>query len=162
MHGWGSRGRTTVSDRDYFDDYQTAVFLWCRFAFVNKPPSQGRYPYYPTCHLRDMTTHFFCFEPQNASETINTFITAMWDNEANFYVYRRVGPASFLIDTIQPYKCCKTPPVKDITLTKFRATTFLLTICALNTMTPPSTTWSTARKLTRLLPFPRGGSNNER
>ncbi|GAV04532.1 hypothetical protein RvY_14800 [Ramazzottius varieornatus] len=51
-----------------------------------------------------MTDQWYCYNPRNASVTVNTFITG-FSSKIYFFVFRIPGP-----DTVQPYKCCKTPP----------------------------------------------------
>ncbi|GAU95129.1 hypothetical protein RvY_06804 [Ramazzottius varieornatus] len=104
-------GEAATGIQDQVADYKRITALWCRFTFVNKPASGGRYPYYPSCHVRNMTDFFFCFDPQRSALTVNTFMTAVWDSESMFFVNRLVrGGPDAANDTIQPYKCCKTPP----------------------------------------------------
>ncbi|GAV01150.1 hypothetical protein RvY_11904-2 [Ramazzottius varieornatus] len=78
--------------------------------FPFKPPAEGRYPYYPSCHVRDfgVPNQYFCYVAQNSSMTVDTFMTGLWDSEFQYWVYR-VG-TGFNGDDTQPFKCCKTPP----------------------------------------------------
>jgi hypothetical protein len=98
-----------VGYQDFVDDYERVQALWCKFMFPFKPPSNGLYPYYPSCVVRNYTDTFFCFDAKNASVSINTFVTAVWDNEYNWYQYRPGGYNTINGDDLQPYKCCKTP-----------------------------------------------------
>ncbi|OWA51638.1 hypothetical protein BV898_16114 [Hypsibius exemplaris] len=104
-------GEAMVGIHDWIDDFEKLQTIWCKFMFPYKPPSQGVYPYYPTCHYRDfgiLVNQMFCFDAKNASLTINTFITALWDDEFQFWVYRP-GSGPIVGDDRQPFKCCKTP-----------------------------------------------------
>ncbi|XP_055333684.1 uncharacterized protein LOC129585135 [Paramacrobiotus metropolitanus] len=102
-------GEAVVGIQDFVDDFQKIYAIWCRFMFPYKPPSEGKYPYYPSCIYRDYRFQFFCFDRQNISLTINTFMTAIWDNEYQFWVGRIGSTVSINNDFQQPYKCCKTP-----------------------------------------------------
>ena len=64
-----------------------------------------------SCHVRNMSDQYFCFDPQNAARTINTVMTAVWDNEAVWQLFRQTpGGPDRGTDLLQLYKCCKTPP----------------------------------------------------
>ncbi|OWA55016.1 hypothetical protein BV898_19401 [Hypsibius exemplaris] len=73
--------------------------VWCKFTFPLKEPSQGAYPFYSGCHVRNFTEQPTCYDPLNHSGTVNTFITGMWNNAWYWYTW----------NAVQPYKCCKTP-----------------------------------------------------
>ncbi|OQV14928.1 hypothetical protein BV898_10829 [Hypsibius exemplaris] len=104
-------GEAMTGIQDGVDDFERLTFMSCRFMFPHKPASQGVYPFYPRCHVRDFKTQFFCFDAQNASATLNTFMTGLWDSDFNFFVHRSLLPSvdPFTGDSLQPYKCCQTP-----------------------------------------------------
>ncbi|XP_055333934.1 uncharacterized protein LOC129585319 [Paramacrobiotus metropolitanus] len=102
-------GEAMIGITDQIDDFQRIAAIWCRFMFPYKPPSNGVYPYYPSCVFREYRYQFFCFDTQNASTTINTFMTGIWDNEWIFWVARIGTTRSTASDYFQPYKCCKVP-----------------------------------------------------
>ncbi|OQV14927.1 hypothetical protein BV898_10828 [Hypsibius exemplaris] len=104
-------GEAMTGIQDWIDDFEKLTAVSCRFTFPHKPAAQGIYPYYPRCHVRDYTTQFFCFDAQNASVTLNTFITGLWDSDFQFYVFRTLSGSTdpFMGDATQPYKCCQTP-----------------------------------------------------
>ncbi|OQV12450.1 hypothetical protein BV898_13250 [Hypsibius exemplaris] len=93
-------GEAMVGVLNWVDDFQGLNLVWCKFMFPLKEPSNGMYPYYSGCHARNLTNEPTCYDPQNHAATVNTFITGMWNQ--NWYWY--------LFFTVQPYKCCKTPP----------------------------------------------------
>ncbi|GAU93985.1 hypothetical protein RvY_05834 [Ramazzottius varieornatus] len=90
--------------QDFIQNYERLEAVKCSFSFPNKPPAQGRYPYYPSCHVRNYTNQYHCFDPQNADRTLNSFITGLWDNDFQFLTYRVPND-----EPTQLYKCCKTP-----------------------------------------------------
>ncbi|GAU92097.1 hypothetical protein RvY_04225-1 [Ramazzottius varieornatus] len=96
-------GEAAVGIQDFVNDYQKIEVLWCKFMFPYKPPTNGLYPFYPNCHIRNYTQQFFCFSPVNVLATINTFITGLWDNDLQFFVSRRG------LDDTNIYKCCRAP-----------------------------------------------------
>ncbi|OQV14932.1 hypothetical protein BV898_10833 [Hypsibius exemplaris] len=96
-------GEAVAGIQDWVNDYQKIEVLWCKFMFPYKPPTNGLYPFYPNCHIRNYTAQFFCFSPGAFSLTVNTFITGIWDNELQFFVGRRG------LDDSNIYKCCKAP-----------------------------------------------------
>ncbi|XP_055330626.1 uncharacterized protein LOC129582998 isoform X1 [Paramacrobiotus metropolitanus] len=102
-------GEAMTGVQDFTDDFERLTAAWCKFMFPYKPPSHGVYPYYPNCVVRNFTNEYFCFHTNDASRSINTFVTALWDNEFNFYVHRPGGFGLTTGDDLQPYKCCKTP-----------------------------------------------------
>ncbi|XP_055332546.1 uncharacterized protein LOC129584413 [Paramacrobiotus metropolitanus] len=63
----------------------------------------GLYPYYPSCVVRNYTTQFFCFDRRNSTMSINTFMTAVWDDEYQWFTWR---PGA---DDTVGMKCCKVP-----------------------------------------------------
>ncbi|GAU95741.1 hypothetical protein RvY_07309-2 [Ramazzottius varieornatus] len=71
--------------------------------FPQKPPTGGVYPYYPSCHVRNYTNQWFCYDKSQHEKTSNTFVTAFWDNEENWLTTIPFA------DDLQNYKCCKTP-----------------------------------------------------
>jgi len=97
-------GEAAVGIQDWVNDFQKIEVLWCKFIFPYKPPTNGLYPFYPNCHIRNYTQQFFCFSPVAFKSTANTFLTGLWDNELQFFVGRRG------LDDTNIYKCCKTPP----------------------------------------------------
>ncbi|XP_055331082.1 uncharacterized protein LOC129583336 isoform X2 [Paramacrobiotus metropolitanus] len=102
-------GEALVGLQDFFDDFERLQMVWCKFMFPYKPPSHGKYPYYPSCVVRNYTDTYFCLNAKDISASINTFVTALWDNEFNFYQFRVGGYNSIQGDDLQPFKCCKTP-----------------------------------------------------
>ncbi|XP_055349906.1 uncharacterized protein LOC129596602 [Paramacrobiotus metropolitanus] len=107
---WRSRWHIECMDgeamwgiHDLTDDFQRLWFIWCKFMFPYKPPSNGLYPYYPSCHTRNITMEFFCYDPRDNVATLNSFVTGWWDNEYQFRVDRVKD------DRTSTLKCCKTP-----------------------------------------------------
>ncbi|XP_055334046.1 uncharacterized protein LOC129585407 [Paramacrobiotus metropolitanus] len=98
-------GEGVIGIRDNNDDFKRLTVIWCRFLFPYKPQLNGLYPYYSGCIMRNLTTEAFCFSPKNATNTVNTFITGFWDNDAAFVIFRSKGE-----DAPNTYKCCRTPP----------------------------------------------------
>ncbi|OQV20967.1 hypothetical protein BV898_05042 [Hypsibius exemplaris] len=96
-------GEAMIGIQDWVNDYNQITQLWCKFMFPNKPPTNGLYPYYPNCFVRNYTTQFHCYQPKEHSASINTFVTALWDNDFQWWQFRGVP------DNIAPYKCCKMP-----------------------------------------------------
>ncbi|OQV13989.1 hypothetical protein BV898_11761 [Hypsibius exemplaris] len=90
---------------DFTDDFIRVQQLWCKFTFPLKPPTNGLYPYYQRCHVRNITDTFHCYDPLRHNLTSDTFMTALQSSNLNFNSYRLTG-----IDLVSPYKCCKTPP----------------------------------------------------
>ncbi|GAU92303.1 hypothetical protein RvY_04400-2 [Ramazzottius varieornatus] len=68
-----------------------------------KPPTNGIYPFYPNCFTKNFTTQFFCYTPRFHDAAVDSFITAFFDNEFSFNLYRP------FVDDSAPYKCCKAP-----------------------------------------------------
>ncbi|XP_055332873.1 uncharacterized protein LOC129584646 [Paramacrobiotus metropolitanus] len=97
-------GEAIVGIQDWVNDFQKIEAVWCKFMFPYKPPTNGMYPYYPICFLRNYTSQFFCFNPQHIQLSVNSFITGFWDNELQFLVFRKG------LDDSQLYKCCRVPP----------------------------------------------------
>ncbi|GAU96463.1 hypothetical protein RvY_07904-2 [Ramazzottius varieornatus] len=99
-----------VGIQDYQDDFFKLQNMWCKYMFPYKPASQGAYPYYPSCHVKDFAVpnQNFCFDAQNAARTVNTFMTALRDDEFSFFIFR--PGIGYGTDGTQQYKCCKTPP----------------------------------------------------
>ncbi|XP_055338562.1 uncharacterized protein LOC129588392 [Paramacrobiotus metropolitanus] len=85
-------------------DFGALTYVWCKFMFPYKPPSNGLYPYYRNCFMHDYRINFFCYDPGNHTLTRNTFVVGYWDNDWVFWTFT---PNT---DLIQPYKCCQTPP----------------------------------------------------
>ena len=99
--------------------------------FPYKANTNGLYPYYPNCLVRNLTNEFFCFNPQNASTTLNTFIVGKYRRKLNsnktnwtfvhgFCWLMLLGmyddDFQFRLDQVAAllqvgrYKCCRTPP----------------------------------------------------
>ncbi|OQV14930.1 hypothetical protein BV898_10831 [Hypsibius exemplaris] len=96
-------GEAVTGIQDFVHDFERLETVKCSFMFPYKPPAQGRYPYYPHCHVRNYTNQFFCYDPQN-NLTMNTFITGIYDQLDFLWQVWRPGN-----DDIQPYKCCSVP-----------------------------------------------------
>ncbi|OQV22547.1 hypothetical protein BV898_03373 [Hypsibius exemplaris] len=88
--------------RDNIWDFGAMTYVWCKFLFPHKPPSQGLYPYYPHCHAFDYTFQFFCYSAANHTLTADTFVVGFWDSDFVFWTW---SPT----DIKQPYKCGRTP-----------------------------------------------------
>ncbi|OQV20968.1 hypothetical protein BV898_05043 [Hypsibius exemplaris] len=96
-------GEAVIGILDNGDDFTRMWYVWCKFMFPYKPPAQGRYPYYPSCHVRNYTTQYFCYHSAEHEKTVNTFVTGFYGKQWNFILNRQIS------DDMQPYKCCKTP-----------------------------------------------------
>ncbi|XP_055333055.1 uncharacterized protein LOC129584767 isoform X2 [Paramacrobiotus metropolitanus] len=110
-HKWNMEcldGEGMVGVHDWQDDFERIQMAQCKFLFPYKPPSHGLYPYFSSCVVRNYTGQFFCFDPQNASLTMNTFVTGLWDDDYTWFTYRSAALGS-AADNYQPYKCCKVP-----------------------------------------------------
>ncbi|GAU89967.1 hypothetical protein RvY_02452-2 [Ramazzottius varieornatus] len=71
--------------------------------FPYKPPTNGIYPFYPNCHVKNFTNQFFCFDPKDVALTVNTFVVGFWDPGAQFFIaFPRITDNNL-------YKCCRTP-----------------------------------------------------
>ncbi|OQV26050.1 hypothetical protein BV898_00180 [Hypsibius exemplaris] len=130
-------GEAVIGIHDLQDDFQKLVNVWCKFMFPFKQYTNGLYPYYPDCFVRNYTFQFHCYSPKYHEVSVNSFITGFWDNDAQFFNFRRV------VDDQNPYKCCKTPPnyyvdyqscyympAKDQYGEYYDATTIILLYCA--------------------------------
>ncbi|GAU94509.1 hypothetical protein RvY_06271 [Ramazzottius varieornatus] len=130
-------GEAMVGIGDLVDDFQKMAQVWCKFMFPNKPPTNGLYPYYPNCFVRNYTTQYHCYMAKDHDVSINTFITGIYDDDFQFWTFR-LGQ-----DNSQPYKCCKTPlgyyidyfscyymPTKDIYGEYYDHTSMFLVFCA--------------------------------
>ncbi|OWA55017.1 hypothetical protein BV898_19402 [Hypsibius exemplaris] len=98
-------GEAIVGISDWWDDFERLEQVWCKFMFPNKPSSNGMYPYYSGCHVRNITDTPICYNAQDHVRTVNTFVTGFWNASWFWFMFRTPG-----IDDLLPYKCCKTPP----------------------------------------------------
>ncbi|XP_055348222.1 uncharacterized protein LOC129595292 [Paramacrobiotus metropolitanus] len=96
-------GEAVVGIGDINDDFQKFVYIWCKFMFPHKPPTNGLYPFYPNCYVQNFTYQYHCYNPKFHDATVHTFVTGFWDNDFQWWTFRDV------VDYLQPYKCCKTP-----------------------------------------------------
>ncbi|OQV13985.1 hypothetical protein BV898_11757 [Hypsibius exemplaris] len=96
-------GEAMVGINDSFDDYIRLQSAWCKFMFPLKPPTNGLYPYYPRCHVRNATDQYHCYVPTQHNVTSDTFITAMHTHHPFSWIHRIPQ------DNLVPFKCCKTP-----------------------------------------------------
>ena len=79
-------GEALIGIQDWNNDFERIETIACKFMFPNKPPTMGVYPYYPFCNVRNYTAQLFCFDPQNFTRTVDTFMTGTFytnDNTAN-------------------------------------------------------------------------------
>ncbi|XP_055333948.1 uncharacterized protein LOC129585331 [Paramacrobiotus metropolitanus] len=92
-------GEGMIGIYDFNYQFRGLSQVWCYFMFPLKPPSQGIYPYYPYCNVRNLTLReFYCYDQYYPGDTYNTFVTGLFALES----YDPVYPSLM--------KCCKTPP----------------------------------------------------
>ncbi|OQV14931.1 hypothetical protein BV898_10832 [Hypsibius exemplaris] len=96
-------GEAMTGVNDWQNDFERIEGFACKFLFPNKPPA-FRYPYYANCFVKNYNNQMFCFDAQNASDTIHSVITAFWDDDQQFV---QIRPA--IADVLQYYKCCRVP-----------------------------------------------------
>ncbi|XP_055347417.1 uncharacterized protein LOC129594673 isoform X2 [Paramacrobiotus metropolitanus] len=54
--------------------------VWCYFLFPKKPPSNGIYPFYSGCNVRNFTAYheFYCYDKLWPADTTDTFVTGLY------------------------------------------------------------------------------------
>ncbi|GAU94448.1 hypothetical protein RvY_06219-2 [Ramazzottius varieornatus] len=97
-------GEAAVGIGDNIWDFGALTYVFCKFMFPFKPPSQGVYPYYPYCFVKDYLKDPFCYSKNNHSLTANTFVTGYYDTD---FVWWTFFPPNENFN--QPYKCCRLP-----------------------------------------------------
>lgn len=101
-------GEALVALRDDANDFEALKTMWCKLVFGGKAPVSG-YPFYDRCRYRNASAsekQFHCFDPSEPSESFETFVVALREDDAQFRVgddvhgKRAIGPA---------FKCCGMP-----------------------------------------------------
>ncbi|XP_055342634.1 uncharacterized protein LOC129591125 [Paramacrobiotus metropolitanus] len=102
-HRWTSEcqdGEAMIGIYDSFRQFMAINQVWCYFMFPKKPPSNGVYPYYSSCNVRNMSQYeYYCYDKYWPEDTSNTFITGLWG---------QAGGSGFQ-NTPTVMKCCKAP-----------------------------------------------------
>ncbi|XP_055342630.1 uncharacterized protein LOC129591122 [Paramacrobiotus metropolitanus] len=100
-------GEAMIGIFDLYKQFLGINQVWCFFMFPMKPPSNGLYPYYPSCNVRNLTLReYYCYDKFFPMDTVDTFVTG----------YYGASSADPMQVTLQ--KCCKTPPGYKIDYTR--------------------------------------------
>ncbi|XP_055347437.1 uncharacterized protein LOC129594690 [Paramacrobiotus metropolitanus] len=68
--------------------------------FSKKPPSNGFYPYYSMCNVRNLSQQeYYCYDKYWPQDTSNTFVTGLWG----------LAAGGALANVPTRMKCCKAP-----------------------------------------------------